>query len=148
MNDISIKDFTQYDLVFLGSTCHDSDLAQPVLQLLKQVPKTSDFKLAGFATHASYTPDLREFEKEMYEKWAGRCITSFKKFAQDNNIKFLGYFNCMGKPSPPIENFIHNQIVTDEEMWPKYLEMVKKHPDANDIMNAKKFAKKIQRMCE
>ena len=54
----------------------------------------------------------------------------------------------MGIPSPPIEKFIHDQIVTDKEMWPKYLEMVKKHPDENDIENAKKFAKKIQKMCE
>ena len=46
-----------YDLVFLGSACHDSDLARPVKQILGQIPTSAPFKLAGFATHASYTPE-------------------------------------------------------------------------------------------
>ena len=74
MNDISLKNFANYDLVFLGSACHDSDLALPVLQLLEKTPSSSEFKLAGFVTHASYTPDKGEYEKIMYDKWAGRCI--------------------------------------------------------------------------
>ncbi|MBA7568651.1 hypothetical protein ES708_10385 [subsurface metagenome] len=143
MNDISIKDFAKYDLVFLGSACHDSDLAHPVLQLLEQTPSTSDFKLAGFVTHASYTPEIGEYEKSMYEKWAGKCIKSFENFTHNNDIKFLGFFNCMGIPSPPIEKFIHDSIVTDEKQWSKYSEIIKKHPDENDLENAKKFALEI-----
>ena len=148
MGVISIKDFAKYDLVFLGSACHDSDLAHPVLHLLEQTPSTSEFKLAGFITHASYTAEGGEYEKNMYEQWVGKCIESFESFAHDNNIKFLGFFNCMGIPSPAIEKFIHNSIVTDEEKWSEYSEIIKKHPDANDIEDAKKFAKKIQKMCE
>lgn len=72
MNDISMKDFANYDLVFLGSACHDSDLALPVLQLLEQTPSASRFKLAGFVTHASYTSEAGEYEKSMYEQWAGK----------------------------------------------------------------------------
>ena len=143
LNDISIKAFSNYDLVFLGSACHDSDLTHIVLQFLKTTPKTSDFKLAGFVTHASYTAEKGDYEKEMYDKWAGRCIKSFESFAQDNNISFLGFFNCMGIPSPPIEKFIHDQIVTEEEQWVKYLEIIKKHPDEKDIADAKQFAKEI-----
>lgn len=143
MNDISLKDFANYDLVFLGSACHDSDLALPVLQLLEQTPSATEFKLAGFVTHASYTPDKGEYEKIMYDKWAGRCIKSFESFAHTNNIKFLGFFNCMGIPSPPIEKFIHDQIVTDEEQWLLYSEIIKKHPNENDLANAREFTRKI-----
>jgi len=143
MNDISMKDFSKYDLVFLGSACHDSDLAHLVLQLLEKTPSSSEFKLAGFVTHASYTPDKGEYEKIMYDKWAGRCIKSFESFAHNNNIKFLGFFNCMGIPSPPIEKFIHDQIVTDEEQWSIYLEIIKKHPNENDLANAREFARNI-----
>ncbi|MCE7747142.1 MAG: hypothetical protein GPJ51_02015 [Candidatus Heimdallarchaeota archaeon] len=143
MNDISMKDFANYDLVFLGSACHDSDLALPVLQLLEQTPSASGFKLAGFVTHASYTSEAGEYEKSMYEQWAGKCIKSFESFAHNNNIKFLGFFNCMGIPSPPIEKFIHDQIVTDKEQWSIYLEIIKKHPDENDLANAREFARAI-----
>lgn len=143
MNDISIKDFSKYDLVFLGSACHDSDLAHPVLQLLKQSPSTFEFKLAGFVTHASYTPGKGEYEKRMYEQWAGRCIKSYEIFTKNNKIEFLGFFNCMGKPSTAIEKFIHDNIVTDEEQWDLYSEIIKKHPDEKDIADAKKFAKEI-----
>lgn len=143
MNDISLKDFSNYDLVFLGSACHDSDLALPVLQFLEQTPSTSEFKLAGFVTHASYTSEGGKYEKSMYEQWAGKCIKSFESFAHTNNIKLLGFFNCMGIPSPPIEKFIHDQIVTDEEQWSIYMEIIKKHPDENDLANAREFARKI-----
>lgn len=49
----------------------------------------------------------------------------------------------MGIPSPPIEKFIHDQIVTDKEQWSIYLENIKKHPDENDLANAREFARAI-----
>jgi flavodoxin len=54
----------------------------------------------------------------------------------------------MGIPSPPIEKFIHDQIVTEEEQWAIYSEIIKKHPDEDDIENAREFANKIQKMCK
>jgi len=147
MNDISIKDFTEYDLVFLGSACHDADLAHPVLQLFEKTPSTAEFKLAGFVTHASYTLEGGEYEKSMYEQWAGKCSKSFESFAHDNKIKLLGFLNCMGIPSPAIEKFIHDSIVTEEKEWDKYIEEIVKHPNETDIENAKNFAKEILGKC-
>jgi hypothetical protein len=51
----------------------------------------------------------------------------FKKYAvllqicQEKGIYFLGYFSCQGAPSPPITQFIHNAIVTDEDEWVLYI---------------------------
>jgi menaquinone-dependent protoporphyrinogen IX oxidase len=42
-----------YDLVLLGSACHDADLARPVKQILERIPVSPAFKLAGFATRFS-----------------------------------------------------------------------------------------------
>jgi menaquinone-dependent protoporphyrinogen IX oxidase len=57
VGEITAGTLTAYDLVFLGSACHDADLARPVKQILEQIPTSPTLKLAGFATHASYTPE-------------------------------------------------------------------------------------------
>ena len=50
VKDISAETLNDYDLVFLGSACHSSDLAAPVKKLLKELPESPKFKLAGFFT--------------------------------------------------------------------------------------------------
>jgi flavodoxin len=132
-----------YDLVFLGSACHDADLARPVKQILKQVPTSPGFKLAGFVTHASYTPEGGERERQIHETWASRCALSFRAASRERGFDFLGYFGCQGAPSPPIEQFIHNTIVTDKDEWEEYIQEVKKHPNENDLRNAREFARQV-----
>lgn len=70
--DIASDSFNSYGLVFLGSACHDADLAKPVKRILEAIAKSPSFKMAGFATHATVTPKGGERERELYEKWAGR----------------------------------------------------------------------------
>jgi flavodoxin I len=72
IGEITSDGLTAYDLVFLGSACHDSDLAKPVKRVLEGIPSSPSFKLAGFATHAAYTPEGGEREREVYEAWASR----------------------------------------------------------------------------
>ena len=154
-NDSTLKDFKNlkakeldgYDLIFLGSACHHSNLAPPVLKFLKKVPKSSDFKLAGFVTHSTYPPEGSERNAELFEEWAGKCEKTFEKLHAETSINYKGFYRCMGKPSKPIEIFIHKRIITDEEEWPEYLEIVKKHPSEIDVENAKKFAEKILSQC-
>ena len=114
IGEITSDTLTAYGLVFLGSACHDSDLAKPVKRILKEIASSPPFKLAGFVTHAAYTPEGGEREQEVYEEWASRCALSFHQASQEKQIEFLGYFHCQGAPSPPIEAFIRNTIVTDE----------------------------------
>ena len=142
---ITADTLSAYDLVFLGSACHDADLATPVKQILDQIPASPSFKLAGFATHASDTPEGGERQRELHERWASGCQRSFRQASQEKGIVLLGYFGCQGAPSPPIEQFIHSTIVTDEEEWAAYVHEVRKHPDEDDLRKAKEFAQEVMR---
>ena len=108
---------TAYDLVFLGSACHDADLARPVKQILEQIPTSPAFKLAGFATHASYTPEGGDRERQIHEDLGLGMRAVLPPGQPGEGIDFLGYFGCQGAPSPAIEQFIHSTIVTDEDEW-------------------------------
>jgi hypothetical protein len=132
-----------YDLVFLGSACHDADLARPVKQILERIHISPAFKLAGFVTHASYTPEGGHREQQAHETWALRCALSFQQASHVKWFDFLGYFGCQGAPSPPIEQFIRRTIVTDEDEWQEYIQEARKHPDEEDLRRARGFAQEV-----
>jgi flavodoxin len=135
----SVESLDKYDIIFVGAPCHDSDLAVPVKGFLERLPESPKFKLVGFFTHATNMPDC-ERNRELYDQWAGRCIPSFENACNGKNIDYLGAFHCQGKASEPIEHFIHQEIITNEEEWNQYLPDLRTHPTATDIESAKKFA--------
>jgi flavodoxin len=141
--DVSPDELKDYDLLFLGSTCHDADLARPFKRFLDTLPQNSRFKLAGFFTHATYTPNHTTRRKELFVQWAGKCAPTFEQLCQEKEIKFLGYFHCMGAPSKPIEAFIHREIIPSDKEWKEYLPEVKTHPNSQDLEDAKHFALKV-----
>ncbi len=140
---VDIESLNEYDLIFVGAPCHDSDLAPPVKGFLDSLPDSPEFKLAGFFTHSTFMPDDTERNRELYDQWAGKCIPTFENVCKNKKIEFLGYFHCRGKPNPRIEGFIRQVVITDEDEWNEYLPELRKHPDSNDIENAKKFALEI-----
>ena len=141
--EITAAQLGEYDVVFLGSTCHSADIAAPLRTLLEGIPKDSDFKLAGFVTHATLMPESGAWQNEMYEKWAGKCPATFDAFCKEKQIGFLGFFHCQGAPSPQLEVFIHGTIIPDEKRWNEYIEDARKHPTADDIAAAKEFARNV-----
>jgi flavodoxin I len=141
--DITAESLTAYDLVFVGSACHDADLAKPVKRVLEEIDPRPSFQLAGFTTHATHTPEGGERQQVLHQDWAGKCVESFGRLEQEKGIDFLGYFSCQGKPSPPIEAFIHRTIVTNEEEWTAYLAEVRRHPNEDDFRKAAEFAREI-----
>lgn len=143
LGDVAVDALGAYDLVFWGSACHDTDLARPAKRLLEQIREAPDFKLAGFVTHAAYTPEGGDREEELHGTWATRCAQTLRQVCQEKGIEFLGYYGCMGAPSPPIEQFIHDQIVTDEGEWQRYREEVRGHPDDEDLRRAGEFATQV-----
>jgi hypothetical protein len=68
---------------------------------------------------------------------------SFHRASQEKQIEFLGYFHCQGAPSPPIEAFIRNTIVTDRDEWETYIAEVREHPDEEDLQEARDFAQQM-----
>ena len=140
---VKIEELNDFDLVFIGSACHDSDLAKPALRFLKKIPDSPKYAIAGFYTHSTYLPEEDDRIKKLSERWSGKCSKSFEELKKEKNANFKGYFRCQGIPSQPIEQFIHKTIIKDEEEWGVFIEEVKKHPNESDIENAKKFAQDI-----
>jgi len=140
---IDVDSLEEYDVIFVGAPCHDSDLAPPVKGFLDKLPDSPKFKLVGFFTHSTNMPDDTERNQELYDQWAGRCIPTFENAYKDKNIQLLGLFHCQGKASEPIEGFIRQEIIIDDNEWAEYLPNLRKHPDLNDIENAKKFTQEI-----
>jgi flavodoxin len=144
-NDLAIEELKRYDLIFLGSACHDSDLAVPIKEVLERIAPSPPFSLAGFVTHAATMPEGGEWQQKMYDQWAGRCVKSFERVCQEKEITWCGYFNCQGAPTPPIEDFIHQEIITDENAWLDYLAQIKGRPNEKDLEKAKKFTQSVLR---
>ncbi|MFX1509274.1 MAG: flavodoxin family protein [Promethearchaeota archaeon] len=140
---IVVDELKKYDLIFVGSACQDTDLARPFKRFLEKLPHNPRFKLAGFFTHATYTPEDTARRKALFENWAGRCVPTFERTCQQKEIDFLGYFHCMGAASGPIEVFIHKEIIVDDEEWKEYQLELKMHPDTKDLENVKAFTKEI-----
>lgn len=147
IGEITSADLNAYDLVFLGSACHDTDLAVPAKRILEEIADAPTFKLAGFATHATFTPKGGARAGVFYESWAENCAKSFLRTSQDRQIDFLGYFSCQGAASAAIEEFIHSTIVTDREEWEAYAEELRKHPDEQDLLDAREFASQVLAKC-
>lgn len=142
LNDFDSTQLDSFDLVFLGSPCHSSDLAKNVRKFLEELNPNPKYKLAGFFTHGSYPPERDGYEA-VYERWVGKCSATFESASSEKEITFLGYYRCMGAPSPPIEEFIRKQAIPSEEEFQDYIKVARKKPDTEDIANAKKFALEI-----
>jgi len=143
VDDTTPVSFNSYDIVFLGSACHDADLAEPVLMMLDSIEGSPTFKMAGFVTHSTVKPTGSERDQELYDRWAGLCVGSFERTSLEKKMDLVGYFHCQGVPSPPIEEFIHREIIQDDKEWGEYLSEVKKHPDDVDLMNAREFTRSV-----
>ncbi len=140
---LTVADLGGYDVIFLGSACHSSTLAEPVLEILSGIPSGSGLKMAGFATHSCSLPGGSDRDRELYETWASGCPKSFEAASSDTRIELLGYFGCQGAPSPPIEEFIHTTILPDDDEWRSYLLEARKHPDTVDLEEAGGFGRQM-----
>jgi len=143
IENVKPESLNEYDLVFIGSACHHADVGAPVKALLKEISHSPPFKMAGFVTHATKMAEGGERNKELYQRWAGKCVKTFTQVCEEKSIEFLEYFHCKGIPIPPIADFIHQEIILDEEEWEEYKEEIKTHPDEFDLLNAKAFAKSV-----
>ena len=133
----------KYDLLFIGAPCHNSTLAKPIQKFLSKLPDSSTFKFAGFYTHSTVLPQGSERNKQLFDRWAGKCHEVFEKTANDKKIEFFGDFHCQGSANFFIEKFIHLNIITDKEEWNKFKPMLRKHPTQEDFDNVQQFTDEI-----
>jgi flavodoxin len=137
------KDLAGYEVIFLGSPCHSSDLAKPVKKLLERMETSPGARLAGFVTHSTYTPEGGERQRRLHEQWAGKCAGTFEQACAAKGLLWSGYFGCQGAPSKPVEIFIRCAAIKDPNEWPAYIAETKKHPDAQDEARARAFAREV-----
>lgn len=143
VDEIRPETIGDYDLVLLGSPCHSTDLAAPVKGLLKAMPRSPRFRLAGFFTHSVSSPERWPDARDYFNIWAGRCVASFEEASREKQVKFLGCYNCEGIPSQPVQEFIRNGILKSADIWEEYMEEASKHPDAEDLRKAQEFARNV-----
>ncbi len=144
ISEVTAEAISDYDLVFLGSPCHSANLAAPVRRLLRSLPKSPKYKLAGFFTHSVPSPERQPEARDSFNTWAGRCVASFENTSKRKKMEFLGYYNCEGVPSPATQEFIRNNVFeSDAEMWERYIEEAKGHPDDEDLRRAQEFAQNV-----
>ena len=79
----------------------------------------------------------------MYAQWAGKCSKTFSEFSIDKGFDLLGYFHCQGMPSPPIAEFIHEEIIPEDEEWRKYIADSTDHPNEQDLDDARNFTREV-----
>lgn len=148
LSDVDPDSLAGFDAAFVGSTCHSADIAAPVKEFLSRIPANySALKLAGFVTHSTTMPEGDDWKKEMHERWAGKCPSSFERACADKGIKFLGYFSCQGAPSPELETFIRESIIPDEKQWKAYIEVARQHPTEEDMEAARTFTRSMLAKC-
>lgn len=135
VNEVTVDILNDYDVVFLGSACHSTDLAASIKRILDAIPHSPKFKLAGFFTHAT--------SSEGFNRWASKCTSSFQKTSKEKKIDFEGCYNCQGVPSPPIQEFIKREVITSPDEWEKYIKEVMNHPTPEDLQKAREFARKV-----
>lgn len=143
IKEVTVDTLNSYELVFLGSACHSTDLAPPVKRILDALPVSARFKLAGFFTHSVPSLEDSARARNLFNRWAGKCIVSFEKVSKEKQIDFKGYFNCQGVPSPPIQEFIKKEVIVSADEWEAYMEEVRKHPSIEDLQKAKGFAREV-----
>lgn len=143
VKDVNAEAFDDYDLIFLGSACHSSDLAAPVKKLLKGLPESPKFKLAGFFTHSVWNPEQNEQGQAIFDEWASKCINSFERISKEKQIDFKGYYHCQGSPKFRIRLFIRSTIIKSRSEWKEYIQEARKHPTQKDLEKASEFARKI-----
>ena len=80
---VKIEVLDDYDLVFIGSPCHDVDLAKPALRFLKKIPDSPKYAIAGFFTHSTYLPEGDERIKNLSEEWSGKCSKTFENLEKE-----------------------------------------------------------------
>ena len=143
LNKCSIKNLNNYDLLFIGSACHDATLAKQMRMFLKSLPNESTFKFAGFYTHSTVLPEGTARNMQLFKDWAGRCQKVFEKTSDEKGVEFLGDFHCQGKASFLIEKFIQFQIIKNKKEWGPYKKELRLHPTEEDLLAAKNFANEI-----
>jgi len=122
-----IDNLERYDFAFIGTPVHSFGPDNKVRMFLKKQAKGKNIAL--FVTHAM-PPGM-----EMLKGILAKC----KKAADQANL--IGFFNCQGEMAEGIAKSLMESGNPQLAQFGKMREVTVGHPDANEIENARAFAK-------
>jgi flavodoxin len=124
----------EYDIVFVGSPIHAGGLSAQAGEYLQGLPEGADVKIAGFVTHSSSA-----FRPESFEKG----LKTFDEVSKAKKIECLGVFDCQGKLTHEIRDFVKQNLGVSDEEFATMMAETDPHPDAADLKAVADFAAKI-----
>jgi flavodoxin len=122
---------SDYQAVFIGTPIHAGGLAGPTKEFLAKLPDNAGFVLAGLVTHASSA-----YEKENFEKG----LKEFETVSREKGIACKGCFDCQGKLMEGLRPMVQKARGVADDEWAKIMAETDKHPDEQDLKNAREFA--------
>ncbi len=122
----------EYDVLFIGSPIIAATLAEPVKEFITTLHDSASYAVAGFITRSSNNE-----EKYM------NGINLIKDTCRNNDISYSGCFNCIGAMDPEAYDFIKEIMGFSDAEWEEKVQLMKGHPNNDDVNDAKKFARDV-----
>jgi flavodoxin len=126
-----------YDLAFVGSGLFAFNVNRKLTNFIKKLPSFPS-KFAYFYTHEA--PQQGAYPD---------CFKSVNKIIEKINCEILGTFDCCGENladgAKELRETMRSRMTPEEKKKSEenWLNLVKGHPDAQDLENAKSFAASI-----
>jgi len=134
MEDIDARSVNGYDLLFLGSPLHASNLAGPVKTFLGDLNSAACKQLAGFITHfAPAYPD--QAMDGFVEPIIAACT--------EKGFEYKGCFDCQGALTESLHDMVKKSQNFTDEQWADIVKQMTGHPDEGDEDKARKFAEEV-----
>jgi flavodoxin len=126
-----------YDFAFVGSGIFGFNVSRKLTTFVKKIPELPP-KVAYFYTHES--PQQGAYPD---------CFKSVNRIIEKTNCEVVGTFDCCGENL--VEKAEEQRQAFRSRLSPEegkkaeedFLNLVKEHPDTQDLENAKKFAASI-----
>lgn len=123
-----LESLDAYDLVYIGFPIHNHGIPGKVQNFLKRIPK--DKKIGLFSTHGALTGSRLSRE----------AIEHAAVLASD--ARLLGTYSCRGRV--PLSLLERLKRVPEHQAWAEMAASAQDHPDANDLEEAKVFARWVR----
>ena len=135
VKEVNPAELGSYDLLFLGSGTYGFNVSRKVTSLIKKAPSLPA-NIAYFSTH------------ESQKSWP-KAFKSVNEILKDHDCIILGEFDCCG------ENLVEKAQEQREAMYSRmkpeekveaeriYRKFVRGHPNADDLNEARNFAREI-----
>jgi flavodoxin I len=134
LENITPGDVAGYDVIFIGSPLHSGSLAAPAKECLGFIQASSGQKMAGFITH--FAPAYPNQDMDGFSE-------PIQAACKEKGIAYKGCFDCQGALTESLHEMVQKKLNLSDEQWAGMVKQMTGHPNADDVANAKAFARKV-----